>query len=135
MNLPLKLHLTDSDTDLILPNNKNDIIFFSSEFGTNESKKQTSTYSFDYCDNLINIAPCGYAIVGEGDSEETRLLYRHIPPHYQTTQLDLVTTSGNNKSGSVSILQQTIKPELITTQALPGSIDMWTVYTSISNES
>jgi cleavage and polyadenylation specificity factor subunit 1 len=123
----------DSETDLIIPNNKNEIIYFASEFGTNESKKQSSTYSFEYCDHLINIGPCGYAIVGEGDSEETRLLHRHIPLHYQTTQLDLVTTSGNNKSGSVSILQQTIKPELITTQALPGSIDMWTVYSSIHN--
>ena len=93
-------------------------------------KKQSYTYSFEYCDNLINIGPCGYAIVGEGDSEETRLLQRNIPPQYQTTQLDLVTTSGTNKCGSVSILQQTIKPELITTQALPGAIDMWTVYSS-----
>jgi cleavage and polyadenylation specificity factor subunit 1 len=125
----------DSETDLIIPNNKNDIVYFASEFGTNESKKQSSTYSFEYCDHLINIGPCGYAIVGEGDSEETRLLHRHIPLQYQTTQLDLVTTSGNNKSGSVSILQQTIKPELITTQALPGSIDMWTVYSSTINNS
>jgi len=129
-----KTDLSDSDMDVILPNNKTDIIFFSSEFGTNESKKQSSTYSFEYCDNLINIAPCGYAIVGEGDSDETRLLHRHIPPQYQTTQLDLVTTSGTNKCGSVSILQQTIKPELITTQALPGSIDMWTVYSSTTND-
>jgi cleavage and polyadenylation specificity factor subunit 1 len=129
-----KIDLSDSDMDLISPNNKGDIIYFASEFGTNESKKQSFTYSFEYCDNLINIGPCGYAIVGEGDNEETRLLQRNIPPQYQTTQLDLVTTSGTNKCGSVSILQQTIKPELITTQALPGAIDMWTVYSS-KNES
>ncbi len=125
-----KTDLSDSDTDQIIPNNKTDIIYFASEFGTNESKKQSYTYSFEYCDHLINIGPCGYAIVGEGDNEETRLLQRNILPQYQTTQLDLVTTSGTNKCGSVSILQQTIKPELITTQALPGAIDMWTVYSS-----
>ena len=123
----------NSESDLIVPNNKTDTIYFASEFGTNESKKPTSTYSFDYCDHLINIGPCGYAIVGEGDAEETRLFQRHLPPHYQTAQLDLITTSGHNKSGSISILHQTIKPELITTQALPGSIDMWTVYSSITN--
>ena len=116
--------------DLIISNNQNDIIFFTSEMGTNDSKKQSCTYSLEYCDNLINIGPCGYAIVGEGDYDEVRLLQRNIPPHYQTTPLDLVTTSGTNKCGSVSILQQTIKPELITTQPLPGSIDMWTVYSS-----
>ena len=125
--------VTTSESDLIIPNNKTDVIYFASEFGTNESKKPSSTYSFEYCDHLINIGPCGYAIVGEGDIEETRPLQRHLPPHYQTTPLDLVTTSGHNKSGSISILQQTIKPELITTQALPGSIDMWTVYSSIYN--
>ncbi|CAF0866518.1 unnamed protein product [Adineta steineri] len=129
-----KIDLTETDMDIIVPNNKNDTIFFSSEFGTNESKKQSYNYSFEYCDNLINIGPCGYAIVGEGDSEEARLIQRHIPPQYQTTQLDFVTTSGTNKCGSVSILQQTIKPELVTTQALPGSIDMWTVYSSIKEQ-
>ncbi|CAF4734805.1 unnamed protein product [Rotaria sp. Silwood1] len=130
-----KTNLSDSiDNDIIISNNKNDIIFFTSEIDTNESKKQTYTYSFEYCDNLINIGPCGYAIVGEGDSEEIRLLQRHLPLHYQTTPLDFVTTSGTNKCGSISILQQTIKPELITTQALPGSIDMWTVYSSTNEQ-
>jgi hypothetical protein len=126
--------LSSSDNDVVIPNNKSDIIYFASENGTNESKRQSFNYSFDYCDHLINIGPCGYAIVGEGDSEETRLLQRHIPPQYQTAQIDLVTTSGTNKCGSVSILQQTIKPELITTQALQGSIDMWTVYSSTSEQ-
>ncbi|CAF4274067.1 unnamed protein product, partial [Rotaria magnacalcarata] len=98
------------------------------------SKKQTHTYSLELFDSLINIGPCGYAIVGEGDSDEIRLLQRHLPPHFQTTPLDLVTTSGTGKCGTVSILQQTIKPELITTQALPGSIDMWTVYSSTNEQ-
>ena len=115
------------DTDVITPNQKTDVVYFASEHGTEESKKQAVTYSLEYCDQLINIGPCGYAIVGEGDSEETRLLQRHLPPHYHTTPFDLITTSGTSKCGSISILQQTIKPELITTQALPGSIDMWTV--------
>ncbi|CAF1195327.1 unnamed protein product [Adineta ricciae] len=127
---PTKTDSLDSEMDIITPNNKTDIVFFSSESGTIESKKQSHTYSFEYCDNLINIAPCGYAIIGEGDSEETRLIQRHVLPQYQTTQLDFVSASGTSKCGSVSILQQTIKPELITTQALPGSIDMWTVYSS-----
>lgn len=125
--------VTTSENDLIIPNNKTDVIYFASEFGTNESKKSSSSYSFEYCDHLMNIGPCGYAIVGEGDSEETRPLQRHLPSHYQTTPLDLVTTSGHNRTGSISLLQQTIKPELITTQALPGSIDMWTVYSPIQN--
>ncbi|CAF3318223.1 unnamed protein product [Rotaria socialis] len=129
-----KADVSDIDTDIIVPNNTEDIIFFTSESDINESKKQTHTYSLELFDNLINIGPCGYAIVGEGDSDEIRLLQRHLPPHFQTTPLDLVTTSGTGKCGTVSILQQTIKPELITTQALPGSIDMWTVYSSTNEQ-
>ena len=75
---PTKTDSLDSEMDIITPNNKTDIVFFSSESGTIESKKQSHTYSFEYCDNLINIAPCGYAIIGEGDSEETRLIQRHV---------------------------------------------------------
>ena len=54
-----KTNLSDIDNDLILPNNENDTIFFTSEIDTIESKKQTYTYSFEYCNNLINIGPCG----------------------------------------------------------------------------
>ncbi|CAF4548376.1 unnamed protein product, partial [Rotaria magnacalcarata] len=71
-----KVDLSDIDTDIIVPNNKEDILFFTSESDINESKKQTHTYSLELFDSLINIGPCGYAIVGEGDSDEIRLLQR-----------------------------------------------------------
>ena len=125
---------SNGDGEFVTGTSKNEVNYFASEQGTLESKKQTVTYSLEVADHLINIGPCGYAIVGEGDSEETRPLQRHMPAHYQTAPLDLVTTSGTSKCGSVSILQQTIKPELITTQALPNSVDMWTVYASTTKQ-
>ena len=129
-----KIDTLNGDGEFVTGTSKNETNYFASEQGTLESKKQTVTYSLEVSDHLINIGPCGYAIVGEGDSEDTRLLQRHMPAHYHSAPLDLVTTSGTGKCGSVSILQQTIKPELITTQALPNSVDMWTVYSSTKKQ-
>ena len=120
----------NNQLDFFVPNKSNEVTFFTSEFGAIDARKASVNYSFEYCDHLLNIGPCGYGIVGEGDSEETRMIQQYIPQQYQTTPLDFITTSGTSKSGSISILQQTIKPELITTQSLQGSIDMWTVYTT-----
>lgn len=123
------LESSDIDADVIIPNKKGETTYFASENGTLESKKQSVTYSLEYCDHLINIGPCGYGIVTEGDHDETRPFQRNLP-QYQNTPLDLLTTSGTNKSGSISVLHQTIKPELITSYPLPGPNDMWTVFSS-----
>ena len=122
------------DSDMIIPNKKTDLIYFASEQGSSDSKKATVTYSFEYCDHLINIAPCGYGIVGEDDSDETHSLQRQQFHNLQTTVLDFLTTSGTNQSGSVSVLQQTIKPQLITSHEIRGSIDMWTVSLAKNDE-
>ena len=41
--------------------------------------------------------------------------------------MELVSTSGHGKNGALCVLQQTIRPQVVTTFELPGVIDMWTV--------
>ncbi|WAR13668.1 CPSF1-like protein [Mya arenaria] len=41
--------------------------------------------------------------------------------------LELVTTSGYGKNGALSVLQRSIRPQVVTTFELPSCINMWTV--------
>ena len=41
--------------------------------------------------------------------------------------LELVVCSGHGKNGSLSVLQRTIRPQVVTTFELPGCTNMWTV--------
>ncbi|XP_064466494.1 cleavage and polyadenylation specificity factor subunit 1-like [Ornithodoros turicata] len=83
--------------------------------------KQITSYTFEVCDSLINIAPCGKVCMGEPAflSEEFT----------QTTDpdLELVSTCGYGKNGALCVLQRSIRPQVVTTFELPGCVDMWTV--------
>ena len=83
------------------------------------------TYNFEICDILLNVAPCGHSIVGEsvgdyGEFEST------TTPH-NSLHIDLVTSSGHTKNGAVSVLQRSIRPEVIATFQIPDVVDMWSV--------
>ncbi|XP_014670530.1 PREDICTED: cleavage and polyadenylation specificity factor subunit 1-like isoform X2 [Priapulus caudatus] len=82
---------------------------------------QLSQYSFEVCDSILNICPCGWVSMGEPAflSEEFQ---NSLDP-----DIELVTTSGHGKNGALSILQRTIRPQVVTTFELPGCYDMWTV--------
>uniref|UniRef100_H2YEY3 Cleavage/polyadenylation specificity factor A subunit C-terminal domain-containing protein n=1 Tax=Ciona savignyi TaxID=51511 RepID=H2YEY3_CIOSA len=75
-----------------------------------------SSYKFEVCDSLLNIGPCGAAELGE--------------PAYlsEETDLELAVLSGHGKNGALSVLQRTVKPQVVTTFELPGCTDMWTVH-------
>ncbi|XP_022902078.1 cleavage and polyadenylation specificity factor subunit 1 [Onthophagus taurus] len=89
------------------------------------NEKQTSlqitTYIFEVCDSLLNIGPCGNVSIGEPAflSEE----FQHCPD----MDLELVTTAGYGKNGALCVLQQSIRPQVVTTFTLPGCFNMWTV--------
>nr|XP_054773203.1 cleavage and polyadenylation specificity factor subunit 1-like [Lytechinus pictus] len=82
---------------------------------------QLTSYSFEICDSLLNIGPCGNMIMGEPAflSEEFQ---GSVDP-----DLELVTTSGYGKNGALSVLQRTVRPQVVTTFNLPQCLDMWTV--------
>ncbi|XP_046690557.1 cleavage and polyadenylation specificity factor subunit 1 [Silurus meridionalis] len=90
-----------------------------------QSGTQLATYSFEVCDSILNIGPCVSASMGEPAflSEE----FQSNPE----PDLEVVVCSGYGKNGALSVLQRSIRPQVVTTFELPGCHDMWTV---ISNE-
>ncbi|KAM4540065.1 cleavage and polyadenylation specificity factor subunit 1 [Odontesthes bonariensis] len=90
-----------------------------------QSGTQLTTYSFEVCDSILNIGPCANASMGEPAflSEE----FQSNPE----PDLEVVVCSGYGKNGALSVLQRSIRPQVVTTFELPGCHNMWTV---ISNE-
>uniref|UniRef100_A0A8C7FUE5 Cleavage and polyadenylation specificity factor subunit 1 n=1 Tax=Oncorhynchus kisutch TaxID=8019 RepID=A0A8C7FUE5_ONCKI len=122
---PSKKKRGDSSTKLTagknqLPDEVDEIEVYGSEAA---SGTQLATYSFEVCDSILNIGPCAGASMGEPAflSEETN----------PEPDLEIVVCSGFGKNGGLSVLQRSIRPQVVTTFELPGCHDMWTV---ISNE-
>uniref|UniRef100_A0A8C3XL80 Cleavage and polyadenylation specificity factor subunit 1 n=1 Tax=Chelydra serpentina TaxID=8475 RepID=A0A8C3XL80_CHESE len=86
-----------------------------------QSGTQLATYSFEVCDSILNIGPCANAAMGEPAflSEE----FQNNPE----PDLEIVVCSGYGKNGALSVLQKSIRPQVVTTFLLPGCYDMWTV--------
>ena len=78
---------------------------------------------FQVCDSILNVGPCGHVAMGQPSflSEELQSTTKADP------DVELVSTSGHGKNGALCVLQQTIRPQVVTTFELPGVIDMWTV--------
>ncbi|KAG9472914.1 hypothetical protein GDO78_016085 [Eleutherodactylus coqui] len=93
-----------------------------------QSGTQLSTYSFEVCDSILNIGPCAMASMGEPAflSEE----FQNSPE----PDLEIVLCSGYGKNGALSVLQKSIRPQVVTTFELPGCHDMWTVISSQKKE-
>uniref|UniRef100_A0A1B6G369 Cleavage and polyadenylation specificity factor subunit 1 n=3 Tax=Proconiini TaxID=565685 RepID=A0A1B6G369_9HEMI len=82
---------------------------------------QLTSYSFEVCDSLLNIGPCGNISMGEPAflSEE---FSNNTDP-----DVELVTTSGYGKNGALCVLQRSVRPQVVTTFELTGITDMWIV--------
>ncbi|KAM3850224.1 cleavage and polyadenylation specificity factor subunit 1-like [Diretmus argenteus] len=93
-----------------------------------QSGTQLATYSFEVCDSILNIGPCANASMGEPAflSEE----FQSNPE----PDLEVVVCSGYGKNGALSVLQRSIRPQVVTTFELPGCHDMWTVISSEEKE-
>ncbi|XP_063441861.1 cleavage and polyadenylation specificity factor subunit 1-like [Mytilus trossulus] len=99
-------------------------------YGSAENPKGTTiaSYSFEVCDNIWNIAPCANIVMGEPAFLSEEFSGTDNP------DIELVTTSGYSKNGALSVLQRTIRPQIVTTFELPGCIDMWTVKGELPEE-
>ncbi|KAG8515410.1 Cleavage and polyadenylation specificity factor subunit 1 [Galemys pyrenaicus] len=93
-----------------------------------QSGTQLATYSFEVCDSILNIGPCANAAMGEPAflSEE----FQNSPE----PDLEIVVCSGYGKNGALSVLQKSIRPQVVTTFELPGCYDMWTVIAPVRKE-
>lgn len=88
-------------------------------YGTGEKTSvQLTSFTFEVCDSVLNIAPIGFMTIGE------RCLEDYVKTeNEQTTKSDLevVTSSGRGKNGALCVLQSTIKPHIITSFTLSGT--------------
>jgi cleavage and polyadenylation specificity factor subunit 1 len=87
-----------------------------------EVEKLPTSFSFEVCDSISNIAPCSKICMGEPAFLADEFSDTTVP------QVELVTSSGFRKNGALSLLQRTIRPQVVTTLQLTDSIDVWTVF-------
>ncbi|KAL2641921.1 hypothetical protein R1flu_009508 [Riccia fluitans] len=81
------------------------------------------TYSFAVRDSLVNVGPL--RDFAQGLRMNADMSAKGIA---RQSNYELVTCSGHGKNGSVSVLHQSIRPDLITDVQLPGCSGVWTVY-------
>lgn len=91
-----------------------------------EVEKLPTVFSFEVCDSIANIAPCGKVCMGE----PAFLSEEFFGAGDKDPQVELVTTSGFGKNGALSLVQRTIRPQIIRTVEIPHSTDIWTVFDS-----
>lgn len=93
-----------------------------------------NNYSFEICDVLLNIAPCGYSIIGESVGDYSEYIKNDEFNQTKLNTIDLITSSGYTKNGAISVLQRSLRPDLIAKFQMQDIIDMWSVNTSVTNE-
>ncbi|XP_072956433.1 probable cleavage and polyadenylation specificity factor subunit 1 isoform X1 [Typha angustifolia] len=89
----------------------------------NSSESVQKTFSFVVRDSLINVGPLkdfSYGFRINADPNATGIS--------KQSNYELVCCSGHGKNGALCVLQQSIRPELITEVELPGCKGIWTVY-------
>lgn len=101
-------------------------------YGTGEKTSvQLTSFTFEVCDIVINIAPIGFMTVGERNTEE------FVNAENEATtkaDLEIVASCGRGKNGALCVLQSTIQPQKITRFNLPGCRDVWSVFDDPNQE-
>lgn len=89
----------------------------------NSTETSQKTFSFSVRDSFINVGPLkdfAYGLRINADPKATGIA--------KQSNYELVCCSGHGKNGALCILQQSIRPEMITEVELPGCKGIWTVY-------
>lgn len=90
------------------------------------------SYGFVISDIVLNIGPCSHSIVSESCGDQSEFESSELSGGQSNFHsIDLVTTSGFAKNGSISLLQRSLRPDLIVSFPIPDIIDMW----SLANDS
>ncbi|CAA0830754.1 Cleavage and polyadenylation specificity factor subunit 1, partial [Striga hermonthica] len=94
-------------------------------YGTGPNKTQLTQKSFTFAvrDSLLNVGPLkdfSYGLRINADPNATGIA--------KQSNYELVCCSGHGKNGALSVLQQSIRPDTITQESLPGCKGIWTVY-------
>lgn len=96
---------------------------------TETTSVNVSSYIFEVCDSLINLAPIGYMAVGERVNAEEHQDDENEEEKRDPSKMELevVTSSGYGKNGALCVLHNTIRPKILTSFELSGCVDLWTV--------
>lgn len=89
----------------------------------NSSESAQKIFSFAVRDSLINVGPLKDFSCGLRFNADPNATGNSRPSNFE-----LVCCSGHGKNGALCVLQQSIRPELITEVELPGCKGIWTVY-------
>nr|XP_049706134.1 cleavage and polyadenylation specificity factor subunit 1 isoform X1 [Helicoverpa armigera] len=106
-------------TNVIEISDKDELEVYGSDIRTST---QLTSYVFEVCDSLLNICPIGDVSMGE-----PQLVSEELPRAPDNPAIELVACSGRGKNGALTVLQRTVRPQLITAFNLPGCLDMWSV--------
>ncbi|XP_047036526.1 cleavage and polyadenylation specificity factor subunit 1 isoform X2 [Helicoverpa zea] len=106
-------------TNVIEISDKDELEVYGSDIRTST---QLTSYVFEVCDSLLNICPIGDVSMGE-----PQLVSEELPRAADNPAIELVACSGRGKNGALTVLQRTVRPQLITAFNLPGCLDMWSV--------
>lgn len=112
---------TDADWAATDPNDQDEVEMYGKDV---VMVNPLSSYKFQVCDSLVNIGPCLAAELGEPSVLSEEFLSQ------READLELAILCGHGKNGALSVLQRTVKPQVVTTFELPGCINMWTVCTT-----
>ncbi|KAI8032762.1 Cleavage and polyadenylation specificity factor subunit 1 [Camellia lanceoleosa] len=91
--------------------------------GPNNAQSAQKTFSFAVRDSLINVGPIkdfSYGLRINADPNAVGIA--------KQSNYELVCCSGHGKNGALCVLQQSIRPEMMTQEQLPGCKGIWTVY-------
>ncbi|XP_071686240.1 cleavage and polyadenylation specificity factor subunit 1 isoform X2 [Rutidosis leptorrhynchoides] len=89
----------------------------------NNAHSSQKSFSFTVRDSFINVGPLkdfSYGLRMNADSNATGVA--------KQSNYELVCCSGHGKNGALCVLQRSIRPEIITQEAIPGCKGLWTVY-------
>ena len=82
-----------------------------------------TSYNFEVCDSILNIGPCGHLAMGQPFFISEQL----VNSAKADPDVELVSTSGHGKNGALCVLQQTIRPNILSSFTLTDINDVWTV--------
>ncbi|KAE9464951.1 hypothetical protein C3L33_03130, partial [Rhododendron williamsianum] len=121
-DIPSAKRLRRSPSDALLEMvNGEELSLYSS--GPSNAQSAQKTFSFAVRDSLINVGPLKDFSNGlriNADLSATGIA--------KQSNYELVCCSGHGKNGTLCVLQQSIRPETITQEQLPGCKGLWTVY-------
>lgn len=91
--------------------------------GSNNAQIAQKNFTFAVRDSLLNVGPLkdfSYGLRINTDPNATGVA--------KQSNYELVCCSGHGKNGALTVLQQSIRPDTITQESLPGCKGIWTVY-------